>query len=254
MFLSTTIMLGLTSHAIYVHTLAGELRPSEIVLIEISWIPILLLSKDLKREQRRALLVLFAAFSGYFLPRLLELLPWSILEKLFIPDALFANFVSELLKVPVRIVVSPHYASAFVIGYNLPAVAYLVGCSTLRSIPMLVALAIAVPGSWKRRVAAAIVGTALSYPANTLRVLSIIEFARIFNVDLEMSHILLSPVLTLLLVYSIMIIQDRILEGKMTEYIENGFEILLDYMLKPLGVGLAPSLKNTEGISYSKSQ
>ena len=239
LFLSTMALLGLSTHALYVHTMAGELKPSEIVLIEVLWVPILLLSKDLDKRQRRALVVLFASFSGYFLPRLLELLPWNVLEPLFVPDALFSNAFFKFLGVPVEIVVSPQYPQAFVKAEGLPIVAYLVGCSTLRSTPMLVALALSVPVPWKRRVAAAIIATALSYPMNALRVLSIVEFTRTFNVGLQASHILLSPVLTLTLVYLIMIIQDKVLEGKMIEYIEEGLYVLLDYVTKPLGVEIS---------------
>ncbi len=225
---STAALLIVTAHALLIHSMAGELNFTEIILIEVLWIPILYYSRG--TDCWRPVLVLFAAFSGYFLPRLLELLPWSILKFLFIPDLLFNNFFFELLHLNAKMVLGKNTAG--IITKDIGAVAYLVGCSTLRSIPMLVATAIAIPVEWRKRLLASVVGAALSFPANALRVALILIVARQFHLSMLDAHILMSPILTIVLLSIVLYIQHLILDKKMFDYIENGFDCLIDYLTR----------------------
>ncbi|UXD21947.1 hypothetical protein IPA_00065 [Ignicoccus pacificus DSM 13166] len=220
-YLFSSILIVLTAHALTIHTMAGELSPLEIIAIEVTWIPILVLTNE---NCRRALWVLFAAFSGYFLPRLLELLPWSILHILFVPDILFNNFFFNLLGLNAKMVT--WRGGVGIVMKGVGAVGYLVGCSSLREIPMLVAMALAVPTEWRKRVLASLIASVLVFPTNALRIAVILWAAKAFKWDLLTSHILLSPILTLVLVTALMTLQDVILDKKLFIYLEKGMRCL----------------------------
>lgn len=101
---SIVILIVLTIHALTIHTMAGELNPLEIVIIEILWLPLLLYSREMNDEERKGLFVLFASYSGYFLPRLLELLPHDLLLMFFLLDVVFNNWIFSHLGLNFRMI------------------------------------------------------------------------------------------------------------------------------------------------------
>jgi len=244
----------LTAQALYVHIMAGELSAEEIILIEVVWIPLLLLTRDTDRMRRRALLLIFAAYSAYFLPRLLSYLPWDVLRFLFTPDIIFNNMMFRLMHTDWKMIVySQHQYYGILIrgtSKNMPFIPYFIGCSTLRSAPLLAVLPLITPGPLKRRLLATMIGIILSYPLNSIRILSILEFAKVFHVNLVMSHILLSPTITVIALYLVMLIQDRMLNGNMLTLMEEGMVELLNYLLKPFNKELPPSFEDAERVPH----
>jgi exosortase/archaeosortase family protein len=237
---SSFVLIVLTAHALSIHTMASELSPAEIILIELAWVPILLLSSQ---NCRRALIVVFLTYSGYFLPRLLELLPWSILKLFFLPDYHFNNLLFETLNINARMLMFP--GGAYIIAEGTGPVGYLIGCSSLREIPMLLALVIAVPTSVKKKLLASAIVPLLVFPTNALRIALILVAAKEFRWDVGFSHIVLSPILTLIFVSVIMMIQDIIVDRRLLEYIEKAFLCLLQ--------PLVPRLHQAQGISNTEA-
>ncbi|ALU12832.1 hypothetical protein EYM_07915 [Ignicoccus islandicus DSM 13165] len=223
--LSTISLLAITTHALIIHTLGGELEYWEVILIELLWIPILLSSNS---KCKRGLLVLFMAFSGYFLPRLLNLVPWSYLEPLFKPDIFFNDAIFQIIGIKAKMVFTNY--GPFIRVENIGLVGYLVGCSSLRAIPMLLAMLVPLTTSISRKLLAAITSILLVYPLNALRVALIIKASEIFSLDLMTSHILLSPLLSIITISLIMWIEDIIVKGELINEIENGFDCLLSFL------------------------
>ena len=211
----------LTIHALAIHTAAGELHPLEVVVIEIAWIPLLFS----KIPCKRSLILLFAAYSGYFLPRLLELLPSKYFNVLIMPDYIFNNLFFNMLNIPAKMVVSGEFIGIEMKGVGV--VGYLVGCSSLRGIPMLIALAITIPARWDRKVIASLIPSLLMFPTNAFRISLILLFSSVFHIDVNLSHILLSPTLTLILVYSLLWLQDRIFKGKLFNMLEESMDCII---------------------------
>ncbi len=216
-----------TLHALTVHTLGGELSYGEIILIEVLWIPILLFSRT---ECKRSLYVLFGAFSGYFLPRLLNIVPWSYLQPLLTPDLIVNNLVFKLFGLQARMVYTRH--GPFIEVNGIGIVGYLIGCSSLRAIPMIVGMIIPLSQPLYRRLVAISISSLLVYPFNAIRVALIIEVSKLFSINLEVAHVLLSPLISIVTVSIILWIADFILKGELIERMERGLECLFD-CIKP---------------------
>jgi exosortase/archaeosortase family protein len=212
---AAVLLLLLTVHALLVHAEAGELSPWEVVVLEVLWVPILLKAPC----DRRALLVVFAGYSGYFLPRLI---PPQLFVDLVRPDILFNNVV--LAPLGVKLV---EFKDKVVILFNgRPYAFYAVGCSTLRSGPFLALMPLAARGSWKRRLLAAVTGYALSFPFNALRVASIILVGEVFHLGPYAAHIVASPIMSLIVATIIMVVQELILPGYLDQ-IADGVDCLI---------------------------
>ncbi len=223
---SALLLLLLTVHALWVHTNGGELEPWEIFALEVLWLPLLVKCK----ECRRPLLVLFAAYTGYFSPRLLELLPKDLFIRIMMPDVISVNMFLEMVGVPWRL--KPVEGIGILVIMKKPVAFYTVGCSSLRAAPLLVLTALAAPGSLKRRILAAALGALLSLPANAIRVWGILAVAEYFHLDFHTAHVLISPLFSIIFVGLVMILQDKVLPGYL-EVIADGVDCLLSCIPKP---------------------
>ena len=222
--ISLTILL-LTIHALVIHTLGNEVNFLEIFLLEVLWLTLLFLERRYKNEARRGLLVLFALYSGYFLPRTLELMPDRFVSGILSVDVIFDNWMFLLIDKSVMLTVKTN--RVFIVYNDQPIAEYLIGCSSLRAIPMLVSVASLIPVSWERRILAMIIPSLLVFPTNALRVVAIVLFSKYFGVNMQIAHILLSPFITIVLFSILMEIQDKILRGMLFNYLTVGFETLL---------------------------
>ncbi len=225
--IAALVLLILTAHALWVHTNGGELSPLEIVALEVPWIPILLKCDD---KCKRPLLVLFAAFSGYFLPRLLELLPKDIFILIMMPDVLSVNIFMKIMGVTWHL--KPIEGEGILVVTNKPVAFYTIGCSSLRAAPLLALTALAAPGPLRKRILAALIGILLSFPANAIRVWGILAVADYFHLNFHLAHVLISPLFSIIFVGLVMIIQDWVLPGYL-EVIADGLDCLLSCIPKP---------------------
>ncbi|ABU81622.1 hypothetical protein Igni_0439 [Ignicoccus hospitalis KIN4/I] len=213
--LSAIALLLLTAHALWVHASAGEVEPLEVVALEALWAPVLLRAPC----DKRALLVVFAGFSGYFLPRLI---PYDAFLKLAITDVIFNNYVLRPLGVEMKVT-----NGEIVIFYDQrPYAVYAVGCSSLRSGAFLALMPLAARGSLGRRLLAAALGYLLSYPFNALRVAAIVVAGEALGADPFLAHLLVSPLASVLIATLIMVVQELVLPGYLEE-VSEGVECLL---------------------------
>ncbi len=221
--LASLLILIFTFHALLIHTMANEVDFWEIFLLEALWL-ILLFTQEFNDETKRGLLTLFALYSGYFLPRTLELSKGVTLHLLSI-DVFFNNLFFSLIDKNLKMMV---VTDKVMIVYGKQFIAeYLIGCSSLRAIPMLISAVLFIPATWRKKIFAMIIPSVLVFPSNAFRVAAIVLFSEYFKVNMWVAHILLSPALTVILVTLLMEIQDRILHGLLFKYITIGFEALL---------------------------
>ncbi len=223
---SALLLLLLTAHALWIHTNGGELEPWEIIALEVLWLPLLVKCKSC----RRPLLVLFAAYTGYFSPRLLELLPKDLFIRIMMPDVISVNMFLEMIGVPWRL--KPVKDVGILVIMKKPVAFYTVGCSSLRAAPLLVLTALAAPGSLKRRILAAALGALLSLPANAIRVWGILAVAEYFHLDFHTAHVLISPLFSIIFVGLVMVLQDKVLPGYL-DVIADGVDCLFSCIPKP---------------------
>jgi len=213
--IAAVLLMILTLHALLVHAEAGELSPWEVVALEVLWVPILLKPPC----DRRALLVVFAGYSGYFLPRLI---PPRAFVSLALPDMLFNNAVLSFLGIKLMKVKD----SLVIFFHEKPYAFYSVGCSTLRSGPFLALMPLAARGSWRRRLLAALLGYALSFPFNALRVASIILVGEALHLGPYAAHLIASPIMSLIVATIIMVLQELVLPGYLDQ-VADGVECLI---------------------------
>ncbi len=224
---ATVILLILTAHALWIHTNGGELDPWEVVALEVVWIPIL---AKCNGKCRRPLIVTFAAFSGYFLPRLFELLPVNTFIAIMMPDVISVNWFLKMMGTNWYLLPVKDYGIVVMAGK--PVAKYSVGCSSLRAAPLLALTALAAPGPWRRRLLAALIGIILSYPANAIRVWGIIVVAKIFHLSFHLAHVIISPLFSIIFVGLVMVIQDLVLPGYL-DVIADGLDCLFSCIPKP---------------------
>ncbi len=213
--LAALALLLLTLHALWVHTEAGELSPWEVIALEALWAPILLKADC----DKRALAVVFAGFSGYFLPRLI---PPELFVRLAYLDVVFNNVLLGPLGIKFEVV---NNAIAMLVHGKLYAF-YAVGCSTLRSGPFLALMPLVARGELKKRIAAAVIGYMLSYPLNALRLAAIVMAGEAFRLPPAEAHVLVSPIASIAVALIVMYLQEMILPGYLEEVAE-GVECLL---------------------------
>jgi len=212
---SALLLMALTVHALAVHASAGEVDPWEVVLLELLWVPVLLKAPC----DRRALLVVFAGYSGYFLPRLI---PPDLFVALAGADIIFNNAVLQPLGIRLEAV----NGQIVIFLRGEPYAYYAVGCSTLRSGPFLALMPLAARGSWRRRLLAAILGYALSFPFNALRIASIVLLDELVGLGPWAAHLLASPLMSLVVATIIMIVQELVLPGYLDQ-MADGVECLI---------------------------
>lgn len=222
--ISATLLIVLTLHALTVHSLAGELSPWEIVVIELLWTPIIFNMKYFEEEEKVGMLVLFATYSGYFLPRLFEVLPSSMLSVILSFDISIHNSIISFVMPGVKILLKAD-GNAFISYHNTIVAHYLVGCSGLRLVPMLILMVLPIPSKVIRKLAAILVSVLLAYPLNAIRIVLIVLVYLYVN-NIWIAHLAISPIFTILSLIILMELQDIILDGLLSKYIIIGVESL----------------------------
>ena len=160
----------------------NELTPFEVLIGEISWVPILLLDKRY--------LFLFALYSAFYLPHLIPYYLKPLNDVIVSFEARIYDPLLNLLGIDIL-------KNGLVIFHSRVAGEMAFECTTVRFGALFLVLPFLAKDPWIRKVAGAIVGYFLSIMFNVIRIASIV-YLGFYLGNMDLAHSVLSPLLSFL--------------------------------------------------------
>ncbi len=166
----------------------NELTPFEVLIGELSWIPILLLDKHY--------LFLFVLYSAFYLPHLIPYYLKSLNQAVVTFEAKIYDPLLNLMGIDIL-------SNGLVIFHNRVVGEMAFECTTIRFGALFLVLPFMANDPWFRKIIGALVGYTLSLIFNVVRIASIV-YLGFYISDIDLAHSLLSPLLSFLAALAIL--------------------------------------------------